>query len=147
MVLTWPACYKKWFGAGTVLSHVIPCQCHVIESQSNFNFNKVSFDIPILSDYTQYLIKSYMPFPTLCNLCTSNVEVLWLKPRPYWPYLVKFLHFVRMTYHLPLGSNNVLQDYLIQTVDKLLSKHPNAGIMLMVISTISTAKRYVVIPS
>ena len=36
-----------------------------------------------------------------------------------------------MIYHPPLADNNVLQDYLIATLDNLLSENPDAGIMLL----------------
>ncbi len=41
------------------------------------------------------------------------------------------LFFVGVFYHPPLADNNVLQDYLISTVHKLLLDHPNAGIMIL----------------
>ena len=39
--------------------------------------------------------------------------------------------FVGVIYHPPSADNTFLQDYLIASIDKLLSKFPNAGIVLM----------------
>ena len=45
-------------------------------------------------------------------------------------------------YHPPSADNTFLQDYLIASIDKLLTKFPNAGIMLMVILIILTIEYY-----
>ncbi len=57
--------------------------------------------------------------------------MLWLRLRPFWlPYELSCI-FVGVFCHPPLADNNVLQNYLISTVDKLLLDHPNAGIMIL----------------
>ncbi len=76
-------------------------------------------------------IKSNIPFSTIPNLCTPDVEGLWLRLRPFRLPRELSCIFVGVFYHPPLADNNVLQDYLISTVDKLLLDHPNAGIMIL----------------
>ncbi len=73
-------------------------------------------------------IKSNIPFSTIPNLCNPDVEGLWLRLRPFRLPRELSCIFVGVFYHPPLADNNVLQDYLISTVDKLLLDHPNAGI-------------------
>ena len=76
-------------------------------------------------------IKSNIPFSTIPNLCTPDVEGLWLRLRPFRLPRELSCIFVGVFFHPPLADNNVLQDYLISTVDKLLLDHPNAGIMIL----------------
>ena len=68
---------------------------------------------------------------TIPNLCTPDVEGLWLRLRPFRLPRELSCIFVGVFYHPPLADNNVLQDYLISTVDKLLLDHPNTGIMIL----------------
>ena len=83
-------------------------------------------------------IKSNIPFSTLTDLSVPEIECVWLKLRPHRLPRELSCIFVGVIYHPPSADNTFLQDYLIASIDKLLSKFPNAGIMLMtlIISTI-----------
>ncbi len=76
-------------------------------------------------------IKSNIPFSTIPDLCTPDVEGLWLRSDLSGYHANCPASFVGVFYHPPLADNNVLQDYLISTVDKLLLDHPNARIMIL----------------
>ena len=76
-------------------------------------------------------IKSNIPFSTLPNFSAPDDEGVWLIFRPYRLPRELSCIFVGVIYHPPLADNNILQDYLISTVDKLLLDHRNAGIMIL----------------
>ena len=76
-------------------------------------------------------IKSDIPFSTLTDLCVPEIECVWLKLRPHRLPRELACILVGVIYHPPSADNTFLQDYLIASIDKLLSKFPNAGIMLM----------------
>ena len=76
-------------------------------------------------------IKSNITFSTLTDLSIPEIECLWLKLRPYRLPRELSCIFVGVIYHPPSADNTFLQDYLIASIDKLLSKFANAGIMLM----------------
>ena len=87
-------------------------------------------------------IKPDIPFSTLTDLCVPEIECVWLKLRPHRLPRELACILVGVIYHPPSADNTFLQDYLIASIDKLLSKFPNAGIMLMVTLIISTIEYY-----
>ena len=72
-----------------------------------------------------------IPFSTLTDLCVPEIECVWLKLRPHRLPRELACILVGVIYHPRSADNTFLQDYLIASIDKLLSKFPNAGIMLM----------------
>ena len=76
-------------------------------------------------------IKSCIPFVTLPNLDCPNHECLWIKLRPYrLPREISCI-LVCVVYHPPHADGNELYEYMIASLDKILSQFPRAGVIVM----------------
>ena len=75
--------------------------------------------------------KSFIGFRTIEELDNPLFECLWLYLRP--PRLPRGFSsiIICIIYHLPLDNEAGLAEYLISSLDTVLDKNPNAGVMLV----------------
>ena len=75
-------------------------------------------------------IKCELPYTRLIELENDQFKVLWVRVRPFkMPRKFSCIIFVCL-YHPPDADSNAMRDYLIHSIDSVLRKYPESGIVI-----------------